>query len=176
MIMCFSNAQAKDFYARLKQRQRQEQAGGMAKEEVALVPVIDVRKAEATKEADRARIFAKIEKTVGIDLFNARLQDFMEAALQEEARAAVLSAAAGSMHGGEGRVTLSVVHTEVKEVRTQVKNEVNEVSRQVNEVKNEVKNEVNEVSRQVNELKLGVSALEAKLDAVLKALKLNPAT
>jgi hypothetical protein len=158
VIMCFSNAQAKDFYARLKQRQRQEQAGGMAKEEVALVPVIDVRKAEATKEADRERIFAKIEKTVGIDLFNARLQDFMEAALQEEARAAVLSAAAGSMHGGEGRVTLSVVHTEVKEVRTQVKNEVNEVS------------------RQVNELKLGVSALEAKLDAVLKALKLNPAT
>ena len=163
--MCFSNAQAKDFYARLKQRQRQEQAGGMAKEEVALVPVIDVRKAEATKEADRERIFAKIEKTVGIDLFNARLQDFMEAALQEEARAAVISAAAGSMHGGEGRVTLSVVHTEVKEVRTQVKNEVNEVSRQVNEVKNEI-----------NGLKLGVSALEAKLDAVLKALKLNPAT
>ena len=110
--MCFSNAQAKEFYERLKQQQRQHQAGGMAKQADALVPVIDVRKAQATKEEDRVRIFAKIEDTIGINSFNARLQEFMEGALQEEARAALLSALAGTTHGGEGRVTLSAVHTQ----------------------------------------------------------------
>jgi hypothetical protein len=103
VIMCLSSAQAKEFYQRLKQEQRQRQAGGMAKhQQEVLVPTIDVRKAQATKEKDRVRIFTKIEDTIGMKAFNAQLQVFMEAALQEEARAALLSAEAGSMHGKGG--------------------------------------------------------------------------
>jgi hypothetical protein len=51
-----------------------------------------------------SRIFAKIEDTISINSYNARLQEFMEGALQEEARAALLSAAAGTTHVGEVRV------------------------------------------------------------------------
>ena len=76
-----------------------------AKEQQTLVPTIDVRKAQATKEADRVRILQAIEDDYvsgageqergagqgGMETFNARLQAFMEAALQEEARAALLA-------------------------------------------------------------------------------------
>jgi nitrogen fixation protein FixH len=106
-----------------------------------------------------SRIFAKIEDTISINSYNARLQEFMEGALQEEARAALMSAAAGTTHGGEGRVTLSVVHTSV-----------NEVKHEVQDVKGEVKRQVQEVKGEILGLKLGLSALEAKLDAVLARL------
>jgi hypothetical protein len=114
--MCFSSGQAKEFYERLKQLQRQQQAGGMSTKE-GLVPTIDVRKARATKEEDRVRIFTEIEDTVGIERFNAQLQDFMEAALQEEARTALIAAAAGSIQDSRGRVTLAVVHEEVQQAK-----------------------------------------------------------
>jgi hypothetical protein len=117
VIMCFSSGQAKEFYERLKQLQLQQQAGGMSTKGEGLVPTIDVRKAQATKEEDRVRIFTEIEDTVGIERFNAQLQDFMEAALQEEARTALITAAAGSIQDSKERVTLAAVHEEVQQAK-----------------------------------------------------------
>ena len=117
--MCFSTEQGRKFCDRVQQQQQQEQhAGGIyghmhahghghAKaaestreqtqqgEDRALVPTIDARKAQASIEEDRIRIFEEIERTEGIDDFNARLQEFMEVALQEEARAALVAARGG---------------------------------------------------------------------------------
>jgi hypothetical protein len=100
---------------RLKQRmQRHQAAGGLSTKEEGLVPTIDVRKrkAQATKEEDRVRIFTEIEDTAGIMRSNAQFQDFVEAAFQEEARTALITAAAGSTHDSRGRVILAAVHEE----------------------------------------------------------------
>jgi hypothetical protein len=178
VIMCLSSAQAKEFYQRLKQEQRQRQAGGMAKhQQEVLVPTIDVRKAQATKEKDRVRIFTKIEDTIGMKAFNAQLRVFMEAALQEEARAALLSAEAGSMHGREGRVTVGMVHEEIKGVRQGVATQREAMAQQqqamVKHREEMAKQQQAAMAKQqgdVEALKAEMLVLGAKLDAVLARL------
>jgi hypothetical protein len=181
VIMCLSSAQAKELYQRLKQEQRQQQAGGVAKQkQEALVPTIDVRKAQATKENDRVRIFTKIEDTIGIKAFNAQLQAFMEAALQEEARAALLSAAAGSMHGREGRVTLGMVHEEIKGVRQGLATQREAMAQQEQAMatqreamakqQEETKAHREGMAKQQDALKAEMLVLGEKLDAVLARL------
>jgi hypothetical protein len=187
VIMCLSSTQAKEFYGRLTQQQRQQQAGGVAKQHAALVPTIDVRRAQATKAKDRERIFAKIEEEGGVTAFNARLQEFMEAALQEEARAALVSAAAGSMRvrGREGRVTLGMVQDEVKEMKNEMKEGLQSVKeemlkglgseQQQEEMKEELKEEMKALARkQQQELKeelKEMSALARKQQEEMAGLK-----
>ena len=161
--MCFSTQQAQEFYARLKQRRRQQEAGGVLKEEP-LVPKIDVLRAQATKEEDKVRIFQEIEKQQGgIEAFNAQLQDFMERALQEEARAAMVAAAAGSIQGGEGRVTLVSVQAKVEAGMQAISSKQAELSRQQDELSRQQR----EHAEQTRE---AMAALGAKLDAALARL------
>ena len=161
--MCFSSGQAKEFYERLKQLQRQQQAGGMSTKGEGLVPTIDVRKAQATKEEDRVRIFTEIEDTVGIERFNAQLQDFMEAALQEEARTALITAAAGSIQDSRGRVTLAAVHEEVQQAKELARAGMAELAS-----KQEAGTSKQEVG--MAEMSTRMASLEAKLDALLARL------
>jgi hypothetical protein len=175
--MCLSSTQAKEFYERIKRQQRQQQAGGVAKQHEALVPTIDVHKAQATKVKDRERIFAKIEEEGGVAAFNARLQEFMEAALQEEARAALVSAAAGSLRGREGRVTLGMVQDQVKEMAHGMKelarnqqDELKELARNQQEELKGMSALVRKQQQEMTGLKEGISALESKLDDVLARL------
>ena len=188
--MCLSSAQSENFYQRVKQERasagqagaaRRSSAGRMAKhKQEALVPTIDVRKAQATKEKDRVRILTEIAESIGIETFNAQLQAFMEAALQEEARAALLSAAAGSMHGREGRVTLGMVHEEIKGVRQGLATQREAMAQQEQAMatqreamakqQEETKAHREGMAKQQDALKAEMLVLGEKLDAVLARL------
>jgi hypothetical protein len=193
VIMCLSSAQSENFYQRVKQERAsagqagaacRSSAGRMAKhKQEALVPTIDVRKAQATKKKDRVRILTEIAESIGIETFNAQLQAFMEAALQEEARAALLSAAAGSMHGGEGRVTLGMVHKKIKGLEQATRKQEQAMAAQLELEQAMAKQEhamAKAIAQQqeamakqqgdVNALRAGVTALGEKLDAVLARL------
>ena len=189
--MCLSSAQSENFYQRVKQERAsagqagaacRSSAGRMAKhKQEALVPTIDVRKAQATKEKDRVRILTEIAESIGIETFNAQLQAFMEAALQEEARAALLSAAAGSMHGGEGRVTLGMVHKKIKGLEQATRKQEQAMAAQLEHAMAKQEHAMAKAMAQqqeamakqqgdVNALRAGVTALGEKLDAVLARL------
>ena len=165
--MCFSTKQAQEFYARLQQKRRQQEVGGMTRESEVLVPTIDVRKAQATKEEDKRRIFDEIGRAGGIDAFNAQLQAFMEAALQEEARGALVAAAAGSVQASAGKVTLAGVQADLKGLGMKHEQAMQEMQQEMRETREQVQAMRQEMQQEIQEAR---AALEAKLEAVLAQL------
>jgi hypothetical protein len=66
---------------------RTEEAVG---ETTALVPTINASQAQATVESDRVRIFEEIVDTIGMEQFDAQLQEYLEGAMRAAAAEALV--------------------------------------------------------------------------------------
>jgi hypothetical protein len=81
VYMRFSRSETARFYAKL----RDTTYDSMKHSEDVLVPIIDAAKAEATFEKDRIMIHNLITESLGMDAFNAKVQQFLDTALRQAA-------------------------------------------------------------------------------------------
>jgi hypothetical protein len=192
VIMCFPPEDAEGFYSKL---QNEETFG----ESTMLVPTIDASEAQASVESDRVRIFKEIRKSIGMEEFNAKLQEYLKRALQVTATEALLER--GGVEGagtGGSKATLSLLRAELEEAKRslmvaqeETKTEVLQQMKQVvkkEEIEQLVKEEVKLLTAAQEETKeemlvlatvqeqtkqeIGarMAVLEAKLDSVLSLL------
>ena len=160
----FPPEDARGFYSKL----RTEAAVG---ETTALVPTINASKAQATVESDRVRIFKEIADAIGMEKFNARLQEYLERAMRAAAAEALLErGGVESVLAGGSKATLGLLRGELEQTKqlltktqSEMKQEVLETKKEVLETKHAVhktKEEVLETKHAVRETNQGV--LETK--------------
>jgi hypothetical protein len=77
------------------------------------VPTINASKAQATVESDRVRIFKEIANAIGMEKFNARLQEYLERAMRAAAAEALLErGGVESVMAGGSKATLGLLRPE----------------------------------------------------------------
>ena len=146
----FPPEDARGFYSKL----RTEAAVG---ETTALVPTINASKAQATVESDRVRIFKEIADAIGMEKFNARLQEYLERAMRAAAAEALLErGGVESVLAGGSKATLGLLRGELEQTKQLLTKTQSEMKQEVLETKQAVhktKEEVLETKQAVRETK-----------------------
>jgi chromosome segregation ATPase len=128
----FPPEDARGFYSKL----RTEAAVG---ETTALVPTINASKAQATVESDRVRIFKEIADAIGMEKFNARLQEYLERAMRAAATEALLErGGVESVLAGGSKATLGLLRVELEQTKQLLRQTQSEMKQEVLETKKEV--------------------------------------
>ena len=144
----FPPEDARGFYSKL----RTEAAVG---ETTALVPTINASKAQATVESDRVRIFKEIADAIGMEKFNARLQEYLERAMRAAAAEALLErGGVESVLAGGSKATLGLLRGELEQTKQLLTKTQSEMKQEVLETKQAVhktKEEVLETKKAVRE-------------------------
>jgi hypothetical protein len=108
----FPSDDAKGFNSKLRRASTAEAVG----KTTALVPTINASRAQATVEGDRVRIFQEIIDTIGMEQFDAQLQEYLEGAMRAAAaEALVMRGGVESVTTG-GSKTAAVVHAHERQV------------------------------------------------------------
>ena len=146
----FPPEDARGFYSKL----RTEAAVG---ETTALVPTINASKAQATVESDRVRIFKEIADAIGMEKFNARLQEYLERAMRAAAAEALLERGGVESVTGGSKATLGLLRGELEQTKQLLTKTQSEMKQEVLETKQAVhktKEEVLETKQAVRETKV----------------------
>jgi hypothetical protein len=146
IIMCFTPEDAEGFYSKL---QKEETFG----ESTVLVPKIDAGQAQASVESDRVRIFKEITESIGLEKFNAQLQEYLKRALQVTATEALLErGGVESASTGGSKATLGLLRAELERAKQSLlaaqEESKEEVLQQMKEMKDAVKQAVKEGTKQ----------------------------
>jgi chromosome segregation ATPase len=116
-------------------------------------------------ESDRVRIFKEITKSIGIDLFNAKLQQYLDHALRGVATEALLQMGGVerlSAGAGGGKTTLGLLRGELEQVKQllataqednmqELKQEVRGTKKEVQDTKKELKQEVQDTKKELKQ-------------------------
>jgi hypothetical protein len=181
----FPPEDAKGFYSKL----RTEEA---VDETTALVPTIDASEAQATVESDRVRIFAEITDKIGMEKFDAQLQEYLEGAMRATAAEALVErGGVDSVVTGGSKATLGLLRgglQELAKAQSETKQELVQLVKAQEDTKQEVletKQEVletkqelavlataqEEVSKETTLMGQRMAVLERKMDTMLELLR-----
>jgi chromosome segregation ATPase len=130
-------------------------------------------------ESDRVRIFKEIADAIGMEKFNARLQEYLERAMRAAAAEALLEWGGVESVTGGSKATLGLLRGELEQTKQlltqtqsemkqevlETKKEVLETKQAVRETKEEVKEEVQKTKEEVQKTKEEV--LETKQELAL---------
>ena len=169
----FPPEDARGFYSKL----RTEAAVG---ETTALVPTINASKAQATVESDRVRIFKEIADAIGMEKFNARLQEYLERAMRAAAAEALLErGGVESVLAGGSKATLGLLRGELEQTKqlltktqSEMKQEVLETKKEVLETKHAVRETKQELVNAQEETKQELALLATAQEEASKEAKL----
>ena len=169
----FPPEDARGFYSKL----RTEAAVG---ETTALVPTINASKAQATVESDRVRIFKEIADAIGMEKFNARLQEYLERAMRAAAAEALLErGGVESVLAGGSKATLGLLRGELEQTKqlltktqSEMKQEVLETKKEVLETKHAVRETKQELVNAQEETKQELALLATAQEEASKETKL----
>jgi hypothetical protein len=172
----FPPEDAKGFYSKL----RTEEA---VDETTALVPTIDASEAQATVESDRVRIFEEITDKIGMEKFDAQLQEYLEGAMRATAAEALVErGGVDSVVTGGSKATLGLLRgglQELAKAQSETKQELvqlvkaqedtkQEVLAEVKRAQGETKQEVLETKQEVLETKQELAVLATAQEEVSK--------
>ena len=157
----FPPEDARGFYSKL----RTEAAVG---ETTALVPTINASKAQATVESDRVRIFKEIADAIGMEKFNARLQEYLERAMRAAAAEALLErGGVESVLAGGSKATLGLLRGELEQTKQELVNAQEETKQELALLTTAQE----EASKEAKLIGGRIATLEVKMDAMLKLLR-----
>jgi hypothetical protein len=122
-------------------------------------------------ESDRVRIFKEIADAIGMEKFDARLQEYLERAMRAAAAEALLErGGVESVLAGGSKVTLGLLRGELEQTKqlltktqSEMKQEVLETKQAVHKTKEEVKEEVQKTKEEVLETKQAVRETKQEL-------------
>jgi hypothetical protein len=162
VIMHFPPEDAKGFYSKL----RSEEAVGKS---TALVPTIAAKEAQATVESDRVRIMQEITDSIGMDQFNAQLQEYLERAMRAAATDALVERGgveSVALTGGS-KPTMEMLRRELEQVKQALAKAQEETQKGVQETK-ETKKEVQKTKKGVMETKEQVQETKKEVQETRK--------
>ena len=153
----FPPEDARGFYSKL----RTEAAVG---ETTALVPTINASKAQATVESDRVRIFKEIADAIGMEKFNARLQEYLERAMRAAAAEALLErGGVESVQAGGSKATLGLLRGELEQTKQLLTKTQSKMKQEVLQAVHKTKEEVQKTKEEVLETKQAVCETKQEL-------------
>jgi chromosome segregation ATPase len=130
------------------------------------VPTIKASEAQATVESDRVRIFQEIIDTIGMEQFDAHLQQYLEGAMRAAAAEALVGrGGVESVGAGGSKATMGALRAELEQVKQVLAKGQEEVTDRMEVLAKETKEgvlaEVQKTKQEVQESKQEVTVLSA---------------